>query len=247
MVAALSSPRFLFRLEEPEVSAGVPPAVEPGVSPGGKDSNVKRFSRIATPGPGGQMPPSTAGWTPAATAPVDEYSLASRLSYFLWSTMPDEELSQLAGRGELRKNLSTQIKRMLDDPRSEALVQNFTGQWLQTRDVEGIDINARAVLARDAGEQRDFARRRQRFQELTAIPEEKRTAEQKAELQEMAERRRRFQRGPQIELDRDLRRAFREETENCFAYVVREDRSVLEWIDSDYTFLNEKLARHYGM
>jgi hypothetical protein len=61
---------------------------------------------------------------------------------------------------------------MLDDPRSEALVQNFTGQWLQTRDVEGIDINARAVLSRDAGEQRDFARRRERFQELNAIPEE---------------------------------------------------------------------------
>jgi hypothetical protein len=68
---------------------------------------------------------------------------------------------------------------MLDDPRSEALVQNFTGQWLQTRDVEGIDINARAVLTRDAGEQRDFAQRRQRFQELSSIPEEKRTAEQK--------------------------------------------------------------------
>jgi hypothetical protein len=183
----------------------------------------------------------------AAFAQVDEYSLASRLSYFLWSTMPDAELWQLAERGELRKNLSTQIKRLLDDPRSEALVENFTGQWLQTRDVEGIDINARAVLSRDAGEQRDYARRRQRFQELSAIPEEKRTPEQKAELQEMAERRRRFQRGPQIELDRDLRRAMREETEKSFACVVHEDRSVLELIDSDYTFLNEKLANHYGL
>jgi hypothetical protein len=205
MIAALSSPRFLFRLEESDT----------------------RSAR--------------------ATAFVDEYSLASRLSYFLWSTMPDEELSRLAERGELRKNLSAQIKRMLDDPRSDALVQNFTGQWLQTRDVEGIDINARAVLSRDAGEQRDFARRRQRFQELSAIPEEKRTAEQKAELQEMAERRRRFQRGPQIELDGDLRRAFRLETEKSFAYVVHEDRSVLELINGDYTFLNEKLANHYGL
>ena len=178
---------------------------------------------------------------------VDEYSLASRLSYFLWSTMPDDELFELAQRRELRKNLSAQIKLMIDDPRSEALIKNFTGQWLQTRDVEGIDINARAVLARDSGEQRDFARRRQRFKELEAIPAEKRTAEEKAELQQMIERRRRLLEAPQIELDGDLRRALREETQRCFAYVAHEDRSVLELIDSDYTFLNEKLARHYGL
>ncbi|MEY2428596.1 MAG: hypothetical protein QOJ40_1481 [Verrucomicrobiota bacterium] len=207
VVAALSSPRFLFRLEESEALSG----------------------------------PDN------AFAEVDEYSLASRLSYFLWSTMPDEELSRLAGRGELRKNLPAQIKRMLADSRSEALVQNFTGQWLQTRDVTGIDINARAVLARDAGEQRDHERRRQRYHELMDIPEEKRTPEQIAELQEMKERRRRLQNGPQIELDTDLRRALREETEKCFAYVLHDDRSVLELIDSDYTFLNEKLAKHYGL
>src|SRR6266542_2644501 len=207
MVAVLSSPRFLFRLEERD----------PRAAPG------------------------------AAFAPVDEYSLASRLSYFFWSTTPDDELLRLAGRGALRKNLPAQIQRMRDDPRSAALVQNFTGQWLQTRDVEGIDINARAVLARDAGEQREFARRRQRFQELNAIPEEKRTAEQKAELQQMFERRRRFLKAPQIELDRDLRRALREETEKYFACLVHENRSVLELIDSDYTFLNEKLARHYRL
>ena len=118
---------------------------------------------------------------------------------------------------------------------------------LADMDVEGIDINARAVLTRDAGEQRDLARRHQRFQELTAIPEEKRTAEEKTELQQMIERRRHFLKAPQIELDRDLRRALREETEKCFAYVVHEDRSVLELIDSDYTFLNEKLAKHYDM
>ena len=207
MVAALSSPRFLFRLEESDAHSG-------------PDS---------------------------AFAEVDEYSLASRLSYFLWSTMPDEELSGVAGRGELRKNLSAQIKRMLADSRSEALVQNFTGQWLQTRDVAGIDINARAVLARDAGEQRDHERRRQRYRELMDIPEANLTPEQKAELQEMKERRKRFLNGPQIELSTDLRRALREETEKCFAYVLHDDRSVLELIDSDYTFLNEKLAKHYGM
>src|SRR3954471_3541201 len=92
MVAALSSPRFLFRLEQGD----------PGAPSG------------------------------AAFALVDEFSLASRLSYFLWSTMPDDELFGLAARGELRKNLSAQVTRMLADSRSHELVQNFTGQWLQT-------------------------------------------------------------------------------------------------------------------
>jgi hypothetical protein len=207
MVAALSSPRFLFRLEQRD-------------------------------------PRSASG---AAFADVDEYSLASRLSYFLWSTMPDEELFRLAGNGELRKNLAKQVARMLSDPRSKELIQNFTGQWLQTRDVTGIDINARAVLARDSGEQRDRERRRQRYHELMDIPESKRTPEQKAELQQMYERRRRLQNEPQIELDSDLRRVLREETEKSFGYVLHEDRSVLELVESDYTFLNEKLAKHYGI
>ena len=68
---------------------------------------------------------------------VDEYALASRLSYFLWSTMPDEELFRLAEQGELRKNLPAQVQRMLKDEHSQALVANFVGQWLQVRDVEG--------------------------------------------------------------------------------------------------------------
>ena len=80
---------------------------------------------------------------------VDEYSLASRLSYFLWSTMPDDELTRLAERGELRKNLARQVKRMREDSRAEALTRNFVGQWLQVRDVEGFTINTRAVLRQD--------------------------------------------------------------------------------------------------
>src|SRR4030095_12121870 len=108
---------------------------------------------------------------------VDEFSFASRLSYFLWSTMPDDELLRLAERGELRKNLGPQVKRMLDDSRSRELVENFVGQWLQTRDVDGIDINTRAVLARDSGQFGDFQRRRRRFQELNDIPDEKLTPE----------------------------------------------------------------------
>jgi hypothetical protein len=178
---------------------------------------------------------------------VDEYALASRLSYFLWSTLPDPELSRLAERHTLRENLGAQVKRMLADRRSEAFIDNFVGQWLQVRDVEGIDINARVVLARDSGQERDFQRRRQRFQELIAIPEEQRTAEQKAELQQMFERRRRQNNKPEIELDRELRRALRDETQLCFGYVMRGDRSVLELIESDYTFLNERLAKHYNL
>ena len=176
---------------------------------------------------------------------VDEYSLASRLSYFLWATMPDDELFGLAGRGELRKNLSAQVKRMLADGRSQELIENFTGQWLQVRDVEGIDINARAVLGRENGEEKDLQESRRRFQELqaksTLTPEEERERDRLIE-----QRRRRFSR-PSIELDGPLRRAMRQETEMCFGYVVREDRSVLELIDGDYTFLNERLAKHYGI
>jgi len=222
IVPLLASPRFLFRVEEAKSSSR-------------RREEAGAANRLLT--------------SAATTHPfVDDYALASRLSYFLWSTMPDDELFHLADRGTLRQNLDGQVKRMLADRRSRALVENFVGQWLQVRDVEGIDINAFVVLARDRGEERDFARRRQRFQELIGIPEEQRTPEQKAELQEMFEQRRRRQGNRKnIELDRELRRALREETEHYFAYVVREDRSVLELLDSDYTFLNERLARHYDL
>jgi hypothetical protein len=206
MVAVLSSPRFLFRVE----------AIEPG----------------------------EAG---AAHPLIDEYALASRLSYFLWSTMPDDELSQLAERHELRKNLAAQVKRMLADPRSNELVENFTGQWLQVRDVDGININAQVVLAADNGENKDLEKMRQRFRELQAIPEEQLTPEQKHEREQLAERRRQRFNRPAVELDGPLRRAMREETKTFFRNIVREDRSLMELIDSDYTFLNERLAKHYGI
>src|SRR5258706_3434260 len=169
---------------------------------------------------------------------------ATRLSYFLWSTMPDEELFRLAERGELRKNVSGQLNRMLADSRSDALVQNFTGQWLQARDIEGIDINARVVLARDNGEEKEL---RRRFEEFRAS-----LTNQNQQVKADGEKRRNFNRQrffskPKVELDRDLRRAMQLETEMFFAHIMREDRSVLEMIDSDYTFLNEKLASLYGI
>jgi hypothetical protein len=179
---------------------------------------------------------------------VDEYALASRLSYFLWSTMPDDELMGLADRHELRKNLDAQVRRMVNDHRSQALVENFVGQWLQVRDLEGININEQVVLSRDRGEDKERERRIQRFRELNAIPEDKRTPEQAKELQQMIEqRRRRAQSKDNIELNDELRRAMRDETQMDFDYVMRQDRSVLELVSCDYTFLNERLARHYGI
>jgi hypothetical protein len=177
---------------------------------------------------------------------VDEYALASRLSYFLWSTMPDDELFDLAQRGELRKNLNAQVKRMLADGRSSALVENFVGQWLQVRDDEGIDIHARAVVTRDRGGEREMRETRKRFEELRNKPEL--TPEEQAEREKLIEQfRGRFRNRPNIELDGELRRALRQESEMAFAHVVREDRSVRELIECDYTFLNERLAKHYGL
>ena len=138
---------------------------------------------------------------------LDEYSLATRLAYFLWSTMPDAELLAQAQQGGLRASLHAQVARLLRDPQALALVRNFTGQWLQARDVEFVPINARAVLG---------------------LPPQKRG-------------------DPRIDFDGDTRRAMRRETEMVFDRVVREDRSVLELVDSNYTYLNEGLAKVYGI
>ncbi|HVR34265.1 MAG TPA: DUF1592 domain-containing protein [Methylomirabilota bacterium] len=178
---------------------------------------------------------------------VDEHALASRLSYFLWATMPDGELIALADGGELRTNLESQVLRMLNDRRAGEFVENFVGQWLHVRDIEGISINERSVLARDAGTDGEMERVRARFRELRDIPDEDLTDELREELTEIrAAFRARF-RGPSVELDGALRRAMRRETEMVFEHVLREDRNIIELIDSDYTFLNERLARHYGI
>jgi hypothetical protein len=131
----------------------------------------------------------------AAAHPISEYELATRLSYFLWSTMPDEELFREARAGTLRKNLEVQVRRMLKDPKARALVDNFAGQWLQTRNVK------------------------------SATPDP----------------------GLFPSFDEPLRTAMQKETELFFENVLREDRSVLDFLDADYTFLNERLAKHYGI
>ena len=136
---------------------------------------------------------------PAGAAhPITDVELASRLSFFLWSSIPDDELLGLAIGGDLSEPnvLEAQVRRMLADPRADALVENFTGQWLQLRNLE-----QRVVP------------------DLLMFPD----------------------------FDDNLRKAFRRETELLFAHVLRENRSVIELLTADYTFANERLARHYGI
>ncbi|HMV50949.1 MAG TPA: DUF1592 domain-containing protein [Blastocatellia bacterium] len=126
---------------------------------------------------------------------LNSYELASRLSYFLWSSMPDDELFQLAGQDALRKPevLSAQVQRMLKNDKAKALVENFGGQWLELRKLEAVKPD------------------RQKF----------------------------------AEFDEYLNRSMRQETELFFAAIVREDRSILDFIDGNYSFLNERLAKFY--
>jgi mono/diheme cytochrome c family protein len=126
-----------------------------------------------------------------------DYALASRLSFFLWSTIPDAELLAAAKAGRLHTPavLATQVRRMLADPKAEALGSNFAGQWLQLRNLRS--------TAPDKEEFPDF--------------------------------------------DDNLRRSFQRETELLFDSIVREDRSVVDLLTADYTFVDERLARHYGI
>jgi len=136
------------------------------------------------------VPPNTAYAVP-------DLPLASRLSFFLWSSIPDEELLDLAIRGELRQGdaLIRQTRRMLADPRAHSLVDNFADQWLYLRNLQALTPDSRLFP--------DF--------------------------------------------DENLRQAYRKETELLFERVLREDRSVLDLIRCDFTFLNERLAKHYGI
>ncbi len=134
---------------------------------------------------------------PDAVRILNDHELASRLSYFIWSSMPDEELFKLADRGVLRQPeiLQQQIRSMLKDPRAGALVKNFAGQWLQLRSLERITPDSKSFP--------DF--------------------------------------------DAELRRSMLRETELFVESVIREDRSVLDFIDGRYTFVNARLAKHYGL
>jgi hypothetical protein len=128
---------------------------------------------------------------------VSDLELASRLSFFLWSSIPDDELLNLAVAGRLREPrvLEAQVRRMITDQRADALMTQFTGQWLQLRNLDKVTPD------------------------LLMFPD----------------------------FDDNVRQAFRRETELFFTSIVRENRSVLNLLDADYTFVNERLARHYGI
>ncbi len=184
------------------------------------------------------------GLTSANWSLVDEYSLASRLSYFLWSSMPDEELFVLAGQRKLRQNLSAQVTRMLADSRSEALVVNFTGQWLQVRDVGGLTINARTVFAREAAP--------------VGVSEEAKNSTMAGGTATNAPtgnpQRQNFGnfnggRGaqPPVQLDGAMKRSMQKEAEMFFSNLIHQDRPALELIQSSYIFANSNLAKIYGL
>ena len=134
---------------------------------------------------------------PGAAYHVTDLELASRLSFFLWSTLPDDELMRVAREGRLNQpaTLRGEMRRMLADPRSSAFVNNFAGQWLHLRNLRSITPNSDLFP--------DF--------------------------------------------DDNLRQAFRREAELFFESVLQENRSVLDLMTADYTFVNERLARHYGI
>jgi hypothetical protein len=137
------------------------------------------------------------GVAPGSLYRIDDRELASRLSFFLWSSIPDDELLRAAERGALGKpaELERQVRRMIADPRADAFVANFAGQWLYLRNLEAV-IPVQSLFPN---------------------------------------------------FDDTLRDGLRRETELFFASVLREDRSVLELLDADYTFVNERVARHYGI
>jgi len=141
--------------------------------------------------------PDPAGVTKGQVYKLGDLELASRLSFFLWSSIPDEELLTIAEQKKLREPavLDAQIKRMLADPKSQALVSNFAGQWLYLRNLQ------------------------------SARPDNKTFPD----------------------FDDNLRQAFRKETEMLFASIIREDHNVIDLLTADYTFVNDRLAQHYGI
>ena len=194
-----------------------PPRVSPPASPTPTSSRCSLFTRDGRDGarlrlrhregaagdagfPGLPVPHRAgpaAARAPGTVYRISDLELASRLSFFLWSSIPDDQLLDLAEKGKLQDPavLEQQVRRMLDDPRSNSLVSNFAGQWLYIRNLA------------------------QQKPDPDAFPE----------------------------FDESLRQAFQHETELFFQSILREDRSVLELLDANYTFLNQRLAEHYGI
>jgi hypothetical protein len=134
---------------------------------------------------------------PNAIHLINEFELASRLSYFLWSSMPDEELLKLAEQNALRNGntLKEQIQRMLKDPKGQSFIESFSGQWLQTRNLKLMTPDPKMFPT----------------------------------------------------FDEQLRESMRLETELFFGEIVRDNHSILDLLDADFTYVNERLAKHYGL
>ncbi|GAB5406718.1 MAG: DUF1592 domain-containing protein [Aureliella sp.] len=169
---------------------------------------------------------------------IDDYSLASRLSYFLWSSMPDDELFALCEAGTLRNSLDEQLDRMLRDPKAEALIEGFGSQWLRTGDVEGIQIDSLAAY----GLREKYDTLTEEYVELREIDEpseevKERIAELRSERGKMQKYRKMF--------DAATRRAMRMETESLLRHVVMQRRPLSELLDPGYTFLNNSLSNFY--
>jgi len=172
--AALVSPNFLFRVE-----TDAPGNTSP--NPLLRKEGAKRSAAVSAP----------------VDRQLNPYELANRLSYFLWSSMPDEELMRAAANGSIQKpaGLRAQVARMLKDPKAKALGENFAGQWLMLRSLKNVSPN------------------KDQFPDFNDT----------------------------------LRAAMKTETEMFFNDVVRNDRSILDFIDGKFTYLNEPLAKHYGL
>jgi hypothetical protein len=168
-----------------------------GRKSGSFDDGIERGLRLILTEPKFIFRIETPPATPGAVAPVTDLELASRLSFFLWSSIPDDELLKVAAEGRLHQPavLQQQVRRMLRDPKSDAIVENFASQWLMLRNLKS------------------------HFPTPLKFPD----------------------------FDNELRQAFATETKMFFASIMREDRSLIDFLDADYTFVNERLARHYGI
>jgi mono/diheme cytochrome c family protein len=149
----------------------------------------------AVPVAGDEQPREASPEGAPIVRPLSDYELASQLSYFFWSTMPDSELLELAAAGKLRNEFDPQIDRLLNDPRADRLIRNFSEQWLETRRLESLQRSA------------------QHFPDF----------------------------------DHELRDSFREETFRLVQDIVRNRRPLSTLLSADYSFINGRIARHYGM
>jgi mono/diheme cytochrome c family protein len=193
--AILASPQFVFRVESAAASAAAPVDARGAAArpPAARAQSQRALARPAS----APLDPPKASARQAGTERVSNLALASRLSFFLWATGPDAELTKVARQGRLTAPgvLEHQIERMLADPRAESLSTRFAAQWLRLNDVDGM------------------------LPDAVAYPY----------------------------YDHTLGQAFVRETELFFQSIVRDDRSVLDLITADYSYVNDRIARHYGI